>query len=147
MLTPFTRKLKQTNIFLVGLVFVLVIISAILPLFFKKESTEKIKSIEIGKVKAILEEKTKGWEPPFVYKVSATIKNPNKKFILKEVSYLISAKDGDRNIIEKKNGKIELQSNDSKKMKDSISLDKRGKNISLEILNAKWARSQKKSVK
>jgi len=147
MLTPFTRKLKQTNVFFLWLLFVLVVISAIFSLFFKEKSTEKIESLEIVSVEAVLEKKTKGWESPFVYRVSAIIKNQNEKFILKEVSYLIFAKDGEGNVIEKKDGRIELQSNDLREIKDSISLNKKGKNISFEILNVKWARSQKESVK
>jgi hypothetical protein len=138
MLTPFTRKLKQTNVFLSGLIFVLAIAAIIWFFVSKPEPIGEIESLEIGEIKSVLKTKERGWEPPFTYKVSAKIKNPNEKFIAQEIEYIFEAKDEKNTIIQKKEGGTDLGKSEEEEVKEEITLDKPGKNINFNITRVKW---------
>lgn len=140
MLTPFGRKIKQINIALGFLTFCLGI--AALVWFFVAEPTsiegEEIKGLEIKDVFAEFQSDDQPSDPPFTYKVSVNIENPNEKFIAKEVAFKIEIKDENGKVIFQKGETTEVKGNEQKKIEKEISIDEQGKNVSFKIVKIKW---------
>lgn len=144
MLTPFTRKLKQGNVFLSWIIFLLVIIGSIWLFLGRPEPQGEIKSLKVENVRAILKEKEKKWEPPFTYKVLADIINPNENFNAKKVNYIFEIKDKNQKVMIKKEGKVEeVRAQERKIIEEEVTLQSAGENFSFQLLKAKWERIAK----
>ena len=142
MLTPFGRKIKQINIFLSFLVFLL-LIAAIFWFFYKKpEPLEEIKGLQITDPQ--IQMKSKNSKPPFVYEVSVQIKNPNLRFIAKNVDYILEIKNEKGEVLTQKKGECELEGNKEKKIQEKLSIEKPGKTFHFRITNVNWQRAEKK---
>ena len=142
MLTPFGRKIKQTNIVLSFLVFLL-LIAAIFWFFYKKpEPLGKIEGLQITDPQ--IQMKSKGSKPPFVYEVSVQIKNPNLRFIAKNVDYILEIKNEKGEVLTQKKGECELEENKEKKIQEELSIEKPGKTFHFRITNVNWQRVEKK---
>lgn len=142
MLTPFTRKLKKTNILLGWLLFFLAIAAIIWFFISVPEATEEIKSLKISEVKADLIEKERGWEPPFTYIISAKILNPNQNFTVPKMDYFFEIKDDQQNIISQIKNQTSINEDEEKEIKEKIVLEKSGKTLRFKIENIEWRRAE-----
>ncbi len=144
MLTPFGRKLKQVNVILGFLTFCFGI--AALVWFFVAEPKDKveIKSIEINNLLVEFQSDQEPSEPPFSYKVIASLKNPNEKIDATTVYWEIKAQDENNEIIAQKEGTIEIKGNEQKNIEQEISIDKQGKNVSFRVIKIKWEEGEDK---
>ncbi|HOK35594.1 MAG TPA: hypothetical protein PLL80_02850 [Candidatus Pacearchaeota archaeon] len=141
MLTPRGRKLKQINVALGFLTFLLAIAGLIWFLIAPSPAPEEIKSIEIKDLSAELKNDEKPWEAPFTYIVTATLQNPNQNFFVKEFDWNIEIKDENGEVITQKNGIDGIKENEEKKIQQEITIDKQGKVVSFEINNLQWEKS------
>jgi len=136
MLTSSSRKLKRINIALGFIVFLLGI-SVLIFIFVSKPEVVVIKSTEVSKLEASLENSS-NYEPPFIYDISVTVNNPNEKFKAKEIDYSFEVQDNADKIILTKPGKTQLEINEKKKLTDKISLNQRGETLHFKIANVSW---------
>jgi len=138
MLNPFGRKIKQANVLLSWLIFLLVIAGLIWFLVAKPQPTGKIKSLKIENVKATLKVKDKAWQSPFTYKVAADILNPNQNFDAKKVNYIFEIKDKNQKVLVKKEGTAEVPANEKKTIQEELTINTVSKNVSFQLTKAQW---------
>jgi len=138
MLTPFGRKIKQINILLGWLIFLLLISAFTWFLVMKPQAIGKIESLEIKNLQTILKEKDELWQPPFTYRLTADILNPNETFNAKRVDYVFEVQDKDKKVITKKEGTTEIHAEEQKTIREEIVIEALGKNVSFQLTKAQW---------
>jgi len=133
MLTPFHRKIKQINVFLVFLIFLLIIGGGILFFFFK---TKKItlKPISIVDFKGEIVSQN-----PLSYLFKVTLENPNKNFKAKSIAYILVLQDEEGKTTTKKEGSFSLKGGEKKTFSIKI-IPQRNKNVKafLKVTNIVW---------
>jgi len=139
MLTSFGRKLKQINIILGFLTFFLGI-AALVWFFLAKppENETEIKGLEINNFSVEFQSDQAPSDPPFFYEIVVSLKNQNEKLDADLVYWEIKVQDENNKVIAKKEGTTEIKGNEQKEVKEEISIDKQGKNVSFEIVKIKW---------
>lgn len=140
MLTPFSRKLKQTNILLGGFLFLFAIFVVVWLLLARPVSQGKIEALLVEKVGAILVKKEKSWQPLFTYQVFAKIQNPNEKFFVEKVDYIFQIKDSKDKPLGQKEGTAKISQNEKKEIREEITTTTAGKNLTFEIKKIHWRR-------
>lgn len=140
MLTFFSRKLKQTNILLGWFLFLLTIFVVVWLLLARPAPKDKIAALSIEKIGGILKKKEKPWQPPFTYQVFAKIQNPNEKFLSSKVDYIFQIKDSKDKTLVQKEGTVKINQKEKKEIKEEITINSAGKNLTFEIKKIHWAR-------
>lgn len=142
MLSPFGRKLKQINVFFGFLIFLVGIAALIYFLVAPAPSDEELKSIEIKNLNAQLQEDENPSEPPFTYLVSVQLKNPNEKFFVEKLNWVLEATDSSGKTINKISGKDSLKEGEEKTIQKEIILQKESSALSFKIIKANWAQQK-----
>jgi hypothetical protein len=142
MLTPGGRKLKQTNVALGFLTFLLGIAALIWFFVAAPAPTEEIKSLEIEEISAEFQAGEQSWNPPFTYIASAKLRNPNENFFAKKVDFKFEIKDESGKVLSQEKGTTELKANEEKEIQKEISINNKGQDLSFQITNVEWAKGE-----
>jgi len=138
MLTPIGRKIKQINI-LFGYLTILILIGGFIWfLVAKPKPVGKIESLKIENVQATLKTKEKTWQPPFTYKVTAEITNPNDKFNAQKVDYLFEIKNKEGKTIASKEGRVDVLAKEKKTVQEEITIESASQDLSFQLTKAQW---------
>ncbi|MFH0987307.1 MAG: hypothetical protein V1841_00200 [Patescibacteria group bacterium] len=143
MLTNFGRKIKQINVILGWLIFVLSLASIVWLLLARPKPTEKIESLKIENLKASLKDTKQAWQPPFTYEAMAEILNPNEKFNAVKISYVFEITDNTERVIVKKEGTVDVLAGERKLLKEELTIPSSGEDINFKLKDANWERANK----
>ncbi|MCZ2845788.1 MAG: hypothetical protein O2U61_04720 [Candidatus Bathyarchaeota archaeon] len=141
MLTPFGRKIKQTNVFFGWIIFLIVVVGFICFLVARPQTVGEIRSLEIKDIQAELKSKEKIWQPPFTYTLTASVINPNEEFSANKVNYIFKVLDDAQRVIAEKKGTIEILPKQNKKVQEEVTINNEGKNFNFKLTGSKWERA------